>query len=190
MEVLPITLENWDDLVQLFGGRGNPGYCWCMTWRISSTEFRGLESDGRKRALRERVSDETPIGLLAYEGEKPVGWCSVAPRETYGRLERSRSIPRIDERVTWSVVCFYLDRSVRGQGLVPVILRKAVSYAADHGAQIVEGYPVEPEVDEHGNWAPARSYRFMGYVSSFEKAGFVDATPPESSRRVFRYYLD
>jgi GNAT superfamily N-acetyltransferase len=160
-----------------------------MTWRISNTEFRSLRSGGRKHALRERVFARTPVGLLAYEGENPVGWCSIAPRETYGRLERSRTIPRIDGQVTWSVVCLYLDRSVRGRGLSSQLLLEGASYAAVQGAQIIEGYPVEPEVDEQGIWAPARSYRFMGYVSSFVKAGFVDRTPPGASRRVYRYIV-
>lgn len=65
LEVLPITLENWGDLVQLFEGHGNPAYCWCMTWRISNTEFRGLRSGGRKQALREWVYARTPVGSLA-----------------------------------------------------------------------------------------------------------------------------
>jgi GNAT superfamily N-acetyltransferase len=141
--------------------------------------------------LLARVAEGMPVGLLAYDRGNPVGWCSIAPRESYGRLQRSRSIPHVDERSTWSVVCFYyLDRSVRGQGLTPRLLRAAVSYAADQGAEIVEGYPVEPEVDEDDKLAPARSYRFMGYVSSFEKSGFTDVTPPGSPRKVFRHFVD
>lgn len=87
------------------------------------------------------------------------------------------------------MVCLYLDRRVRCRGLSSSLLREAVHYAIGQGARVVEGYPVEPEVDEHGNWAPARSYRFMGYVSSFMKAGFVDWTPQGASRRVYRYIV-
>ena len=108
----PVTPDRWDDLVRLFAGHGNPGYCWCMSWRLSSTEFRKLDSAGRQGALSDMVLAGTPVGILGYLDSAPVGWCSVAPRETYARLERSRTIPRLDQRNTWSLVCFYLDRRV------------------------------------------------------------------------------
>jgi hypothetical protein len=36
--------------------------------------------------MHELVKAGMPIGILAYDGRDPVGWCSIAPRETYGRL--------------------------------------------------------------------------------------------------------
>jgi GNAT superfamily N-acetyltransferase len=119
-----------------------------------------------------------------------VGWCSVAPRETYSRLERSPSFKRIDEKRTWSVVCFYLDRRLRGKGMAVEFLRAAVQYAVEAGAEVVEGYPVEPERDADGNWRPARSYRFMGYLSSYLKAGFKDVTPEGNRRKIVRYDIN
>ncbi len=32
--------------------------------------------------MRRLVTNATPIGVLAFEGDEPVGWCSIAPRET------------------------------------------------------------------------------------------------------------
>lgn len=190
MKFHPVTPDRWDDLVRLFEGHGNPGYCWCMRWRLSSGEFRKLDSAGRKEAMRTAVRSGAPVGILGYIEGNPVGWCSVSPRESYSRLERSTTIQRIDARNTWSVICFYLDRGFRRQGLTVEFLRAAVGYARSQGAEVVEGYPVEPELDEEGNWQPARSYRFMGYVSSFLKAGFQDVTPQGSPRQIVRYFLD
>ena len=87
------------------------------------------------------------------------------------------------------MVCFYLDRGARGQDLSVAFLRAAVDYARSQGAVVVEGYPVDPVVDAAGNWAPPKSYRFMSYTSTFNKAGFQDVTPEGSSRRVMRYEL-
>ena len=87
------------------------------------------------------------------------------------------------------MVCFYLDRRVRRQDLSVAFLRAAVDYAHSQGAVVVEGYPVDPVVDAAGNWAPPKSYRFMGYTSTYLKASFEDVTPEGSSQRVMRYEL-
>jgi GNAT superfamily N-acetyltransferase len=190
IEFKPLTAERWGDLVQLFEGHGNPGYCWCTLWRLSSKEYGDLDSAGRKKAMEAIVGAGTPVGIIGYQHGEPVGWCSVAPRETYSRLERSPSFKRIDEKRTWSVVCFYLDRRLRGKGMAVEFLRAAVQYAVEAGAEMVEGYPVEPERDADGNWRPARSYRFMGYLSSYLKAGFKDVTPEGNRRKIVRYDIN
>jgi GNAT superfamily N-acetyltransferase len=175
----PLTPDRWDDLVALFEHHGNPGYCWCMTWRITSAQYKQLNSTGRKQALESLVKAGTPTGILAYRHGEPVGWCSVAPRETYARLERSSTLKRIDDLPTWSVVCFFVKREVRGRGLSLLLLRSAVAYAVSQGAEIVEGYPVESN----------QSYRFMGSPSTFEQAGFRDAAIAANGRRIMRYVV-
>ena len=177
VEFHPLTADRWRDLVALFEHHGNAGYCWCMTWRITSAEYRQLTSSGRKQALESLVRAGTPTGILAYRQGEPVGWCSVAPRETYARLERSSTLKRIDDLPTWSVVCFFVRCEVRGRGLSLLLLRSAVAYAVAQGAEIVEGYPAESN----------RSYRFMGSPSAFEQAGFHDAAIAANGRRIMRY---
>jgi GNAT superfamily N-acetyltransferase len=142
-----------------------------MRWRLSSAQFRRLKSVDRKSALEGRVRTGLPIGILGYVGEEPIGWCSVAPRETYALLERSKTIRSIDNQTTWAVVCFFVAPKMRGQHFTVELLRAAVEYACSRGAQVIEGFPVEPRVDAGRNRQPA-TYRFMGYVSTFRKAGF------------------
>lgn len=60
------------------------------------------------------------------------------------------------------------------------LLKAAVSYASTEGAEIIEGYPVDPD---------ANSYKYMGSPSVFQKAGFRDVTPAGQKRRVFRYLV-
>jgi len=181
-----LTAERWDDLVALFEHHGNPGYCWCMIWRLPSSAYRQLDSGERRQALQTLVNSGVPTGILAYLDGEPVGWCSVAPRETYLRLERSKTLKRIDDLPTWSVVCFYLNRKLRHRGLPVELLTAAVDFAFSQGAEVVEGYPVDRHKDEDGNWQPVASYRFMGSVSTYEKAGFHQVGVA-SSRRIMRF---
>ena len=131
-------------------------------------------------ALNRLVETGTPVGLLAYAEDEPVGWLSISPRETYAALERYRALPRIDDAPVWSVVCFFIDRQFRRQGATLGLLRAAVEYARSNGAKIVEGYPVEPG---------ARLYTYMGSPTTFRAAGFRDVTPPGQARMVMRYHL-
>src|SRR6185295_15149534 len=92
IEVRPVTSDNWKDFVRLFESKGAPHYCWCTPYR--ARDARHLDDAERKRLMKGLVGDEVPIGVLAFEGDEPIGWCSIAPRETYVRLEKSRTMPR------------------------------------------------------------------------------------------------
>jgi len=180
LEFHPITIDRWDDLAAFFEQHGNPNYCWCMRWRLKSTEFKQLNAAKRRNKLASLVRANIPIGVLGYHQGKPVGWCSIAPRETYALLEASTTLKRIDNLPTWSVVCFFVDPGLRGQSLPVKLLKAAVTYAVSQGATIIEGYPVEPD----------QSYRFMGTPSVFEQAGFREAGIAKNGRRIVRFYVD
>jgi GNAT superfamily N-acetyltransferase len=178
-EFHPLSPERWLDLVKLFEHHGNPGYCWCMTWRATSAEYKQLDAAGRKRALYSRVKARIPTGILAYREDEPIGWCSIAPRETYARLEHSTTLKRLDDQPVWSVVCFFVSRRWRRQGLALQLLRAAVKHAAEQGAQIIEGYPVEP----------GQSYQFMGSPAIFTAAGFREVARATNDRPIVRFII-
>jgi GNAT superfamily N-acetyltransferase len=169
--VHPVTSGRWGDLTKLFGPKGAYGNCWCMWWRMGSKDF-DRATPGRKRAaLRSLVRDGRSPGLLAYLDGEPVGWVSVAPREERGRLERSATLKRVDDRPVWSIVCFYIDRRRRHEGVGRALLEAAVDHARRRGARLVEGYPVDPSVRHY----PAAD-AFTGLAPMFEEAGFREVT--------------
>lgn len=175
----PVTIDRWADLTAFFKEHGNTNYCWCMRWRLKSTEYKMSNSEKRRNKLKSLVQADIPIGVLAYRQGKPVGWCSIAPRETYTLLEGSTTLKRIDNRPTWSVVCFFVDPGLRGQSVPVRLLRAAVDYAISLGATIIEGYPVEPNA----------SYRFMGSPSVFEQAGFRKVAVAINGRPIVRFVV-
>ncbi len=96
LEFHPVTLDRWGDLTAFFEQHGNPNYCWCMRWRLKSTEFKQLNAAKRRNKLASLVQANIPIGVLGYHRGKPIGWYSIAPRETYALLEGSTTLKRID----------------------------------------------------------------------------------------------
>jgi len=141
--IAPVSDETWDDFERLFSARGSPHYCWCAAYRFRQAHE--LSKAQRKAAMRELVRAGTPIGVVAYDGDEPIGWCSVAPRETYAKLERSRTMPRKTPAATptWTVLCFFVMRPHRQQGITRALLRGAIAYARSQGAKVIEGYPFD-----------------------------------------------
>jgi GNAT superfamily N-acetyltransferase len=174
-----VNEQRWSDFEQFFESRGGPKYCWCMAWRAQGTEVKQAKGPDRKEAIKSRIRTGIPVGILCYQDEMPVAWCSIAPRSTYRPLGGPER-PGEDENEIWSLVCFFVRRDLRGQGMSLQMIEAAVAHARSRGAQIVEAYPVEPG---------SPSYRFMGYVPVFEKAGFVHVDRVGSRRRVMRLYL-
>ena len=167
IEVRPVTGERWADLARLFEARGGPHYCWCALYRFRSA--RGTSKAKKRAAMRRLVADATPVGVLAYDGDDPVGWCSIAPRETYSKLERSRTMPRKTppETPTWTVLCFFVARPRRSEGVARALLRGAVAYARAQGARVVEGYPF----DTAGTSATHRGHSSLFKAVRFRQDG-------------------
>lgn len=173
----PLLLE---DLERFSLAHGKFRYCSCMRWRMSSAEWSRSTKEERVAALEDLVRSGTPVGVLVYLDGEVVGWCSIAPRETYRAIERSRTIHRVEGENVWSVVCFFLDRRVRHRGLTVELLRAAVELARTEGAAAVEGYPSTPG---------SGLYRYMGSIEAFRAVGFEDVTPEGSSRTVVRRWV-
>ncbi|MFN2555658.1 MAG: N-acetyltransferase family protein [Nitriliruptorales bacterium] len=185
LEVHPLTSERWDDLVALFGPRGAVAGCWCMWWRETAREFEQNAGEANREALRGVVEAGRVPGLLAYRGGRVIGWVSVAPREEFGRLERSPTLGRVDEAPVWSVVCFYVARDERSSGVGSALLRAAVAHAEAHGARYVEGYPV----DTGATGRTGAGDIFTGVLSSFLDAGFREVARRSPKRPVVRLDL-
>jgi len=123
-------------------------------------------------------------GILAYIGDKAVAWCSVAPRENFPVLGRSRILKPIDEIPVWSIVCFFVDKGYRNRGMSVRLLQAAIDYVKQQGGKVLEGYPVEPKKDR----MPA-VFAFTGLASAFLKAGFVECLRRSETRPIMRFYI-
>lgn len=180
----PVTTQNWHDFEKLFGKNGACGGCWCMFMRMQRSEFQKQKGEGTKLAMKNLVdSGETP-GILAYCDQEPIGWCSVAPRENFSALERSRIAKPLDHKPVWSVVCFFVHKDFRKQNVSVALLRAAIDYVKAQGGKIVEGYPVEPKKSPM-----PPPFVWSGLASAFLKAGFVECARRSETRPFMRYEI-
>jgi GNAT superfamily N-acetyltransferase len=183
-KAVPVTPSRWADLEALFGERGACGGCWCMVWRLPRREWLAGKGAGNRRALGNIVASGEKPGLLGYLGKEPVAWCSVAPRERSVALERSRVLQPVDATPVWSVSCMFVKKPYRRLGISERMLRAAVEFAAEHGAKAVEGYPVEPSMEN----MPA-PFVWTGLPAAFRAAGFREALRRSRLRPIMRYEI-
>lgn len=189
IEVLPATAERWLDLEALFGRNGACAGCWCMWWRLSRAEFKRLQGEGNKAMLKEITLRNQVPGLLAYADGHPAGWCSIGPREQFAALEESRILTRVDDQPVWSIVCFFVPRLFRRRGLLAELVRGAVRYAQQRGAQIVEAYPIDTQTLKLAGKKLTGAGGYMGVASTFRALGFVEVGRASETQLIMRYMI-
>jgi GNAT superfamily N-acetyltransferase len=155
-----------------------------MFWRVSRKEYEAHKGAGNKRALRNIVSKGQKPGIIAYLGKEPIAWCAVAPREVYVALERSRILKPVDKERVWSISCVFVRKQDRRKGVSKELLRAAVEFAAKQGARVVEGYPVEPSMENMPD-----PFLWHGIPSAFLAAGFKEVERRSKSRPIMRYLI-
>ena len=122
-------------------------------------------------------------GLVGYVDGAPAGWISLGPREDYAKLQRSPIMRPVDDRDVWSVVCTYVARRYRGQGVQHRLLQAAIEYARAQEVRILEAYPVDKPERSHDD------FMFFGSRSLYERAGFTEVVRRSPTRVVMRRNL-
>jgi GNAT superfamily N-acetyltransferase len=183
LEIRPLTPKRIPDLATLFDQGGDPKWCWCSYFRVRGRDWTNA-TPGENRELltaAARKPDHAP-GLVAYDEGTVVGWVSLGPRDDYERLAHSRVLAPLDDVPVWSIVCFVVGRKSRGRGVAGDLLAAAIDYARQHGAKVIEAYPVDVPRGERIQSAAA----YQGTLAMFERAGFevVDRRRLNAASRV------
>jgi len=134
--------------------------------------------------MKKLVDSDAQPGILAYFDNEPVGWCAIAPREKYIRLEKSRVLKKVDDQPVWSIPCFFIKKEFRRKRLSTELLKAAIIFCRSRGVKVVEGYPAEP----YANNIPA-AFAWTGFPSSFREAGFKEVIRRSKSRPIMRFNL-
>ena len=177
-----VTCLEWPDLERVFLSVPGSSMCWCMYWRKTRAQW--WDNAVENRADMEKiVADGVSPGILAYDGEEPVAWCSIAPRNEFPGLERSPTLRAVDTEPVWSITCFTIARSHRKLGLTTLLIRAAVEHAVENGAKVVEAYPMTNLPRKRRTVGEA----FMGFSTTFERLGFEQASVRSRVRNIWRF---
>ncbi|MDR5701773.1 GNAT family N-acetyltransferase [Agromyces aerolatus] len=192
LRIVPATRTSLADLESVFGTRGDAAHCWCQWFKIPARDWREIGDDEMHDRLADQLASPGPgPGLLAYDGDEPVGWCAIEPRPALTRLRRSRIVKLgsertdLDDEGVWALSCFVVPPRHRGRGVATELARAAVDFAAEHGARTVEAYAVD--VAARARTSAAELYH--GTVSMFAAAGFTEVARPTPGRVVMQRVL-
>jgi GNAT superfamily N-acetyltransferase len=202
---LTTAAAEWSEVERLFGVRGEPSRCWCRYFALTGPEYSALDPAGRKAQLKEKFDGvSSSPGVLAFRGGVPVGWCAVEPRRCYPRVLRSQVLRQAEPSAlaqtraaesgaaeartpgeVWSVTCFVVAAGHRRGGVAAALLQAAVGHARLHGAEVVEGYPVDRALRPRAGAADL----YHGTLNLFLRAGFRVVSTAVPGRAVVRLGL-
>ncbi|MFE9245918.1 GNAT family N-acetyltransferase [Nocardiopsis sp. NPDC006938] len=173
IDVRPATV--FDDVRTLVGPRSpQANVCWCLSHRVPSKLNKELRGPARGAYVERLCRESPPPGVLAYDGDEPVGWAAVAPRSATS-FARYRKIPHVDDLPVWSLWCIRVRPGHRKQGISHALITEAVAFARFHGAPVVEAYPLD-----NGGTRVDQTMAYPGLRKNFERAGFVHAADTTS----------
>ena len=182
VEVHPAGVDRFADVEVLLRPK-SPGAsaCWCQAYRLTPSEYPQTSTDERHSMLGAACEGDFSPGVIAYVGGIPAGWCGFGPRRELGRLQRSKTIQRIDDEPVLSIICFVVAPGFRGRGLSRALLRGVIEYASRQGVNVLEGYPLDSDGGRVG-----AAHAFVGTTGLFAAEGFIrmEATTSRSGGRI------
>lgn len=181
-----VDASTWGELQTVFGTKGDPAGCWCQWFKLSRADWDAATREETQALLHGQLEAGSPGVIARIDGE-PVGWAAVEPFSAYPALGRSPITRRRegDPEDVWAVTCFVVRLEYRKRGVARALLAGALDHAKRHGATVVEGYPVDPEVRP----SLSAAERYHGTVSLFRDAGFDLIRRPSATRAIMRTTL-
>jgi GNAT superfamily N-acetyltransferase len=196
LDVRPLRADDWDDLVSLFGTRGDPAWCWCQYFVTTGGGYaQGSRHERARRnkpaLLRQVRTSDRPLGVLARDDGEAVGWLALGPRQSYPRLAASLdaadgAASASGDEAVWSTTCFVVKVGKRRRGISGALLDAGIELAREHGATVLEGRPVDLD-SRDGPSGSADLYH--GVASVFRRHGFAEVGRVSPTRLLMRRAL-
>lgn len=188
-DIRPLTPDLIADFLTLFGPDGACYGCWCTAYLLRPKERHSMTGDERRDVMLGRIRRGPPPGLLAYDGDAPVGWMQIGPRADVpewnnpGRVSAPLADAPADDPGVWAITCFFFRRTHRGKGLTHPLLAAGIAFARSHGARLLEAAPMIRSKQ------PRSIPLCVGPAATFVKAGFQTVAAVKEGRPLMRLVL-
>jgi GNAT superfamily N-acetyltransferase len=165
IKVVRLTAENKADFYRVHCDEHGHGWCFCVAWWVPTWEGWSNRTAEENRRMREQLFDvEQYDGYLMYDGETPVGWCQVGPRDRLHKMVAEYRLPRDSD--AWAVTCFVIAPKYREIGLGYYMLAEVLKDLKGRGVKYVQGFPFRGQ-----HMAPEDLW--TGPEGFYVKAGFT-----------------
>jgi GNAT superfamily N-acetyltransferase len=173
--------ETWHDVEAVFMDCGDGRKCWCAYWYLPNKDFKAGWGTANRDFLRDLVLSGAEPGILGYIDGEVAAWASVAPRQHFDRLNRSKSFAPIDDTPVWAVNCFIVRKAFRRRGLMRFMIGGAVEFVRRKDGSVLEAYPF----DSNRKAIPGYDL-FVGSGAAFRDRGFQEVARRLPARPVMR----
>lgn len=190
------TGRRWDDVVEVFGTRGDPSWCWCQFFVTTGDGYTKDPAANRADLQGQLASRNPPYGLVATVNGTPAGWLQFGPRTAFPRLTSNRAESKvlaeagIDDTAAghnvWRTTCFVVRVGMRRKGVAGALLDAAIDEVRRRGATTLEGHPVDVDA------LPGKAHSanlYHGVLSTFAAAGFHEIGRTAPARPMVRLTL-
>lgn len=172
LNIMPLAPERVEDFFTFFDHvafSDHPEWgcgCYCCFFHATDAAVWDKRTPEENSAdAREMILTGKLRGLLAYNGDTPVGWLHYdllthlpGTKVFYGALAT-------DAPDSAAIVCFTIAQHWRGQGVATRLMEAALADLRAQGAKRVEAYPVtEDDSAEHNYHGPLSLYRKFGFA--------------------------
>ena len=151
-------------------------YC-CFFHATNEAEWLKRTPEQNRVWAQELIAQNDLHGLLAYDRQKPVGWCHYDKIANLPGTKVFRAGLTTGDPESAAIVCFTVAQGWRGQGVATKLLEAALKDLAAQGVKRVEAYPQTENGDaEHNYPGPLALYRKLGFtvVKETEKGALVE----------------
>ena len=168
IEIRPLTKDLKDDYLFFFDNmdyQENPdwGKCYCYDYHFTGDVATCTREKSRSSVIN-LINENKLRGYLAFDKDKPIGWCNANNRLNYQRLLKDYDyIDNPDDKVC-SIVCFLIHPDYRRQGIARKILEKIIKDYSNKDYDYLEAYPKKEEFLCGGN--------FKGPLKLYERYDF------------------
>lgn len=170
--IQPLTPQRADDFFTFFehiAFADHPEWgcdCFCCFFHATSRkEWDACTRESNIAQARELIMSGKMRGLLAFDGDKPVGWCHYDRLKNLpgARLFYGSLTSKDDERAL--IACFTIAQGYRKQGIANMLLCGALADLKALGVNTVEAYPmIGNDSDEHNYHGPLAMYEKHGFT--------------------------